>query len=189
MLLDTYLPTYDFTEIHGTRVYASPERVYAAVVEVSANEIPLMDVLFGIRAIPARLMGKAARGERQGLSWDRPLLEQIQRAGFVLLQADAPREVVLGTVGKFWQASGGNYEIRNASEFLGAEPAGYAKSAFNFLVYEREGVTKVRTETRVRITDPTARRKFGAYWTLVHPGSALLRKGWLWAVKKRAERE
>ena len=36
-------------------------------------------------------------------------------------------------------------------------------------------------------TDARARRAFRAYWTLVHPGSAFLRRMWLRALRRRAE--
>ena len=46
----------------------------------------------------------------------------------------------------------------------------------------------VTTETRIVATDPAARRKFGRYWRVIYPGSALIRKMWLRAVRQRAER-
>ena len=36
-------------------------------------------------------------------------------------------------------------------------------------------------------TDTRARRAFRAYWTIVHPGSAFIRRMWLRALKRRAE--
>jgi hypothetical protein len=45
----------------------------------------------------------------------------------------------------------------------------------------------VTTETRVFTTDPWSRRKFGEYWRMIYPGSALIRRMWLQAIKKRAE--
>jgi hypothetical protein len=45
----------------------------------------------------------------------------------------------------------------------------------------------VTTETRVFATDAAARRSFGLYWAFIYPGSALIRHGWLRAIKLRAE--
>ena len=45
----------------------------------------------------------------------------------------------------------------------------------------------VTTETRVFTTDPSSRRKFGEYWRVIYPGSALIRRMWLQAIKRRAE--
>ncbi len=36
-------------------------------------------------------------------------------------------------------------------------------------------------------TDAQARRRFACYWRVIYPGSALIRRMWLRAVKKRAE--
>jgi hypothetical protein len=45
----------------------------------------------------------------------------------------------------------------------------------------------VRTETRVAATDAGSRRRFARYWRLIYPGSALIRRMWLRAIRKRAE--
>jgi hypothetical protein len=38
------------------------------------------------------------------------------------------------------------------------------------------------------VPDAAARRKFGAYWLVICPGSALIRRMWLRAIERRAER-
>ena len=43
------------------------------------------------------------------------------------------------------------------------------------------------TETRIQATDAASERKFGLYWLFAQPGSALIRRVWLRAVRKRAE--
>ena len=50
------------------------------------------------------------------------------------------------------------------------------------------GECLLTTETRVYATDPVSARKFQRYWSVVYPGSSLIRYGWLHAIKKRAER-
>ena len=58
----------------------------------------------------------------------------------------------------------------------------------NFLVEdEGGGWTRVTTETRVFATDAAATRRFAAYWRLIYPGSALIRRMWLRAIARRAE--
>jgi len=58
----------------------------------------------------------------------------------------------------------------------------------NFIV-EREApnICRVTTETRVYATDPASVRKFARYWRVIYPGSALIRRMWLGAIKRRAE--
>ena len=46
----------------------------------------------------------------------------------------------------------------------------------------------VSTETRVYANSPSARRRFAAYWRVIYPGSAILRRMWLRAIQRRATR-
>jgi hypothetical protein len=46
---------------------------------------------------------------------------------------------------------------------------------------------RLTTETRVLATDSRTRRLFAAYWRLILPGSALMRRTWLAAIRRRAE--
>jgi len=58
----------------------------------------------------------------------------------------------------------------------------------NFVVEpEGEGWSQVTTETRIFAPEASVRRKFGAYWRVIYPGSSLLRIGWLEAIRRRAE--
>jgi len=74
-------------------------------------------------------------------------------------------------------------------EFRAFNVPGYAKAAVNFRVTSdaSESGTWLSTETRIATTDPGARCKFRAYWLLIRPGSALIRREWLAAIKRRAE--
>ena len=49
------------------------------------------------------------------------------------------------------------------------------------------GSCEVTTETRVHTTDASAGRRFARYWRVIYPGSALIRRMWLRAVRDRAE--
>ncbi len=66
----------------------------------------------------------------------------------------------------------------------------YAKVAFNFLVGESAGAAgvTVTTETRIYALSPATRKSFAGYWRVIGPGSALIRRLWLRAIKRRAER-
>jgi hypothetical protein len=45
----------------------------------------------------------------------------------------------------------------------------------------------VITETRVYAGTPAARRRFAIYWRFIRPGSGIIRRSWLEAIKRRAE--
>ena len=103
--------------------------------------------------------------------------------------AEDAGEIVIGTVGRFWRPSPAHAEIAGAAEFGAFDVPGWAKAVMNFSVAAVDGGrTRLVTETRIAATDTGARWRFGAYWTIVHPGSALIRRMWLRAVKARAER-
>jgi hypothetical protein len=132
-----------------------------------------------IRSVPALL-------QRRGLPVTGPLLAGFGRAGFVTLR-DTPDELVLGAVGRFWRPSGDLRRI-GVAEFAEFADPGYAKAVMSFEIGKAGARTLVTTETRIATTDATARRSFGRYWRLVHPGSALIRRDWLRAIRRRAER-
>jgi hypothetical protein len=179
--LDEFLPDYDVNEIHSTRIAAPPDAVMAAVRSLTAREVPVLVALMAVRTLPARLRGRRRRA-REGT-----ILEGFLRGGFVTL-ADRPHELVVGAVGRFWRASGDVRRV-SADEFSPFREPGYAKAAFNMQAQPlAEGGTLLTTETRIQPTDDHARRRFRRYWLLVHPGSAAIRRAWLRAIRKRAQR-
>lgn len=192
MALDRLLPDYHFHERHALHVNAPPAAVYQAVREVTPGEIPLIKLLFWLRALPGRLIGRRFRALPHNAGPIRAgttILDGALRSGFVLLHDDPERQVVVGTIGKFWQVSGGTCNVPDAASFLSFADPTFARAAMDFrLQPDPTGGARLSTETRVQIPDPDARRRFGRYWSVVHPGSALIRRLWLQAVKKRAER-
>jgi len=70
---------------------------------------------------------------------------------------------------------------------LASEDPGYLKAAVSFTFVAFGDATLVETETRTLATDARSRRRFGLYWTFVRPGSGLVRRSMLAAIKRRAE--
>lgn len=181
--LDRWLPEYRHNEVHEAVVKAPLDAVRRAVREVTGGEIGLARLLFALRAVPARLLGRPIP-ER---AYDRRILDAITAGGFLVLE-DAPDEVIVGVIGKFWQAAATPLRLETPEEFRAFRTEGYARGAMDFTLTELEdGGVKVRTETRVQPLGPAAARRFGMYWFFVHPGSALLRRTWLRAIRRRAE--
>jgi len=184
VLIDRYLPAYEWNEVHSIEIAAEPAAVLAAVRAVTAGEIRLVGLLMWLRALPARLLG-----HRPPVRGGGPLLEEVLRWTFVLL-AENESEMVVGTVGRFWQPRATHAEFRDGDAFVAFDTPGWAKAAMNFSVSDAgSGRTRLSTETRIAVTDAGARRRFAAYWLIVRPGSGLIRLLWLRAVKKRAEKE
>ena len=108
--------------------------------------------------------------------------------GFTLLAEDPGRELVAGAVAQMWGRGVREARIRDGAEFVGFDRPGYVKVAMNFLLVEEEGGTRIETETRVLATDAQSRKRFARYWRLIHPGSGAIRRAWLRAIARRAER-
>jgi len=180
--LDEFAPTYQFNEVHQIPVDATPERVYQAVLQVTAAEIPLFRTLVWIRrggtTGPESILNAADHV---------PLLSVATRTTFLKLAEEVNREFVMGTV---------VIAPPGVRLPLGSEPGsfkalvrpGFAKATLSFLIGPLAGGgCLLRTETRVYATDPASTRTFARYWRIIRPGSELIRKMWLRAIKVRAE--
>lgn len=181
-ILDDVLPKHDFNEFHSTRVHAPPEAIYAAARQVTAREIRLFRVLTWIRSPH---IGKAPESILAPPP-DAAVIDVALRSGFQLLGEAPPHEIVFGMVQG--RAPYANTQP-TPQDFKDLHRPGYAKIAMNFHVSPASnGWSTLSTETRILATDATARRRFGRYWRVIHPGSALIRVMWLRAIKSRAER-
>jgi hypothetical protein len=158
------LPVYHHSERHSIRVAAAPERALAAAREVTLAELPLVRIL-------ARL-----RGLRPGRG---PLWEGLLAAGFQPF-----RDHTLVLVGRPWSP---RYGRRQVDDFVAFAEPGWAKMAMDLRAEPDERGSRLVTETRVFLTDRSARRKFAAYWLVIRPFSGLIRRSWLRAAKRRAE--
>jgi hypothetical protein len=145
-----------------------------------------MQMLMAIRSIPSRLSG------RGGWVPDirRSVLEEFGEVGFLTLAED-DCELVVGRIGQFWKLAGGESpRIAGPQAFITFGLAGFVKVATNFLIRARDpGSTEVSTETRIAAMDARTRLKFAVYWAVIRPGSSLIRREWLRAIKKSAERD
>lgn len=185
MLLDDFIPQAEFVEVHETSVAASPERALAAAKAVEPRELPLTRALFAVRLLPAALARREEALSRARTS----LYEQLLGEGFLELAEEPGREVVVGVVGRFWSLRHGSpIRLDGPRDFLEFDEPGYAKAVFSFAAEPDDRGARLRTETRVVTTDAASRRAFARYWRVVRPGSGLIRREWLRAAKRRAER-
>jgi hypothetical protein len=177
--LDEVMPVWQFNEFHTTRVAASPEKVFEAVKRVRANEILFYKTLTWIR--------RGGRKSPEGIlnaSDTMPLLDVATKNGFIYLAVEAPHELVLGTL---VIAPPGRRGSLTPQMFRNPVAPGYALAAMNFLVTpDGPNAAILSTETRVFASDPVSRRRFARYWRMIYPGSALIRRMWLRAVRRRA---
>lgn len=184
MLMDKYLPLYDFREIHTVQTSSPPRVVFQALRGLTPTDLPLVKILMTIRSVPSLLFGGASfRSDA-----NTPFLDQIIGSGFLFL-GETEDEYLIGTIGKFWKPTGGLcLDMLTADGFKKFDDPGWAKAAWNFRV-EGEGINRrIQTETRIVCTDGSARRKFRLYWWIVRTGSGMIRKSILKALQQRAAR-
>lgn len=157
--LDEAMPRWQFRERHEIHINADPQRIYDAIRAVRADEITLFRTLTWIR--------RGGRNLPEGIlnaGKTKPILDVATETTFRYLADDPPREIVVGT------------HIARGID-----------AAMNFLITPEASGCRVTTETRVFAADAKARRRFALYWFVIRPGSGIIRRMWLRAVKRRAQ--
>jgi len=175
--LDEFAPVFQFYEVHRVSVAAAPERVDAAIRNVTPEEIRYYRTLTWLRRV-ARPGTHGVLNPPQG----KPILDTFTTA-FQVLSDEPGREIVLG------HADGGRVVAPPGPEAFKAFHADrLVKITFSFRM-EEAGPSRclLTTETRVYAVGTHVLRGFAAYWRMIYPGSALIRSSWLRAIRLRAE--
>ena len=178
MLLDHYLPRYDVTETHAVIIDADTDRTWQAVRRSDLSRSAVIRVLLEMRSLPNRLQ-RALKRRPSGPSRPPLTLDDMQRAGFLLLGESPGREIVFGTVVQPWKAVTDDEPAPQVEpgRFAAFDTPGYVKVAFNIRVEPYgSGRALLTTETRTAATDPASLRRFARYWLLAGPFSALIRR-------------
>jgi hypothetical protein len=182
--LDEFVPAYQFGEFHSIRIKAPRESVYAALHEVTADEITFFRTLTWIRRL-----GRSGPESILNAPPNVPILALSLRTNFMKLAEEPNREIVLGSL----VAAPKGTQLKKdptPEDFKALHAPGFALAAINFRLDDaRSGETLLTTETRVYATDASTRGRFAAYWRVIYPGSALIRGMWLRAIRNRAEQK
>jgi len=180
--LDDWMPRWQVDERHSIEIAAPPERVFASIHAVRADEIVLFRTLVAIRRC-----GMIGPESILNPPEEQPLLDVATRTSFILLTNDAPREIVVGTVIAAPREARTTGKLEPDLFRKNLRP-GVALAAMNFLVAPNGTAgSTVTTETRIFANTPAVLRRFGIYWRIIHPGSDLIRRMWLRAIAQRAE--
>ena len=180
--LDDWMPRWQIREQHILPVAASPERVFAAIHTVRADDIFLFRTLIAIRRC-----GETGPESIMNAPEQKPILDVATQTTFVLLAEEAPRELVIGTV--VVAPPQARVSGRLTPELFQRKlQPGVALATMNFLVApDDHGGSTISTETRIYANSEAALRRFAIYWRVIHPGSDIIRRMWLRAIKQRAE--
>jgi hypothetical protein len=165
-------------------VAATPAQAVSAAQAVTVAEMPLTLVLMTARGLPLLLTRRLQPFALRAPAWE----QLTSLPGFMILDESAGDYAAAGYVGQPWKLrSEGNPRVGPA-QFEAFDEPGYAKAVMDFTARPEGTATRLRTETRIHVTDEDSRRAFGRYWRVVRAGSGLIRLEWLRAAKRRADR-
>jgi hypothetical protein len=173
VLPDKYLPAFHFNEKHSIEINASPSTVSAQIAELNVSDSLIIRMLLALRGIPR----KTSTG-----------MEGWKKMGFVVLEHQPDKEIILGLIGQFWKANG-NIQTFLPDDFITAINPAFVKAVWNFKISPlNENRVLLETETRIFCPGDRVRRKFSRYWFFIKPFSGLIRKEMLKIIKRKAER-
>jgi hypothetical protein len=171
MLIDNFLPEYNFSKKHIITIDASPKKIFEVLKNSHFNSF-LIRILLMLRGIKIEDIS----------------LTLSEKSYFTLLAEDKEKEILFGIIGKFWKWKGGLFQIKK-EEFKEFSLTGFSKAAWAFSASPAEGgKTMFCTETRVQCMGESAKKWFSFYWFLIEPFSGLIRKTILYRIKSQAER-
>lgn len=181
-VLDDFLPDAPYRTRYATTIATDGEATWRAMRTITARDLALTRILVAVR----RMSLSTLRPDQE--ETDRPLLETFVERDFTVLREDEPRALVLATTGRPWQLRSQLSAPAGTEDFAAYDEPGAVRIAMSFELAEAgEGRTRLSTETRVSPTDDAAAGRFRRYWTVVRPGSDVIRLDVLRAVRRRAE--
>ncbi|MDP4261488.1 MAG: SRPBCC family protein [Bacteroidota bacterium] len=169
-LIQKYLPRPRQAEIYRIFVNADPDKAWETARHFDMGKVPWVRVLFDIRTWPDRLKGKPVETDK------RLGVDQItdQGKGFIILEEIPGKEVVVGSVGKFWRMNIPFAEV-TPGQFEEFDTPGFGKLSWSISVEPyREGST-ISIELRTTATDEESWKKLNKYYHIIGPASRLIR--------------
>lgn len=170
MLIDEFMPKYDFNETHDIKIRAKRRDVFRSLNETDLCDSWIIRTLFFLRGLPTRKMK----------------LSEMKKMRFETLGKNENEELLLSLAGKFWKITGDLQKI-NSSNFREFDNKGFAKAVWNFSLDKEAEETRLTTETRIKCLDEGSRKSFGFYWTFIQPFSSIIRMEMLKTIKRNAE--
>jgi hypothetical protein len=175
--IDAWLPDGAWKlEHHAIDMAVPPAEALAAIRDMRQGELPIVSALMALRGIPV--------GASQTLG------EFFSTAPFVALEEEPGRELVGGIVGPFWHFGRGRLPAalpRTPEEFRDALAGGRIAAIANFRADPLPGGgSRLWTETWGFAPVRGEARLFTAYWLLIGPFSAWIRRMFLGGARRRA---
>ncbi|MEQ8945961.1 MAG: hypothetical protein RIC90_00725 [Balneola sp.] len=166
MLINKYIPDYQFNEIHKTNVHASASEAYNATKELDLSKSRIIEVLFRLRGLPFH---------------NKKLAEVNNDMKFTLLEEIPHSEFLYG----FWFSTKTEW-VTDLNEFKKNSLKYNAKVGWSFCFNTTpEGTTDIITETRVLCLNKKSKFIFSIYWFFIRPFSGIIRIEMLRLIKNK----
>jgi hypothetical protein len=182
-LIDRFMPAYSLRQVDRLAVAADPEQAWKVVRALEGYRLPFVRLLFALRAVPDRALARV-RGRRAATAPAPPKPKSLSidaiantpGPGFIMLGEEPEREVVVGSVGKFWQPSI-EFAAITPETFAAFDRPGFGKVAWCLRVDPREdGGAWISFDLRVGTTDPGSLSRFRRYWWIIGRFSHAIRR-------------
>ena len=179
--IQKFLPNPRHTEVHRIFVSAKPEVAWQAARHFDMSEIRWIKLLFDIRTLPDALSGEKGEGTNPGLGVD-----QITGTdtGFMILDEIPGKEVVIGSVGKFWHLKI-PFQQLTTTEYMAFNKPGFGKIAWGIAVEPYLDGSTIAIELRTTATDDVSWKKLSRYYSIIGMGSKLIRSSVMMKLETR----
>lgn len=167
LLIDKYLPAYDYKEFHSLELNSSTNGIYQKMLECDFSNSSLTKFLFRLRGLPKKVYS----------------IEHLSNMGFIKLEEEPGKEILFGMITDNPTFSTCQSNI-SPSEFIHKSDATIIKAVINFKV-ESQDISQhiLSTETRVWCGSKQMKSRFKWYWFFIKPFSKLIRKSLLRQMK------
>lgn len=171
MLIDKYLPTYHFNEVHSIEINGFVSGIYQKMLQCDFSNSALVKFLFRLR----------------GMSKEVYSIEHLTKMGFIKLDEEPGREILFGMVTNNPMFNNCQPNV-SSKEFLQKADGNIIKAVINFTLQDKSNSQHIiSTETRVWCGSKAMKRKFTFYWFFIKPFSQLIRKSMLKEMKVKIQ--
>jgi len=169
-MIDSYLPAYDYNEIHYRIIDAPAERIYPVLRHLDFSESFISRSLFKMRGLNTKNM-----------SFDK----MIDRDSFFTVYEKQNREWLIGLMAESFKKP---VYPDHPQDFKNWNPGRGVKIAWNFILDQIDQKrVRVSTETRIFCLNRKSWLIFSIYWVLVRPFSGLIRREILRILQNRCQ--
>jgi len=173
LTIDDVIPAPGLCEVDTIELALPLDEAWEVVRHADLADSALIRGLFALRTLPSRI-GRRAHDPFTVRIDD--LVSTAAHPGFGVLVDDRPREVVVGAIGKVWQADIEFVHVADAATYRAFAEPGFARVAWALrLTRLGPDTTQLDFELRVDATDAEAWQRFRHYFRVIGPASRFIR--------------